>query len=86
MKKRKLDTPSASGAASPAVSNTAGNTVPSTEGAVLTVEGISFSVPARKKFNLVITPAAVSALVPATGKVEFGVEVDDIGMPRFSNI
>lgn len=81
-KKRKLDTPTnASGAASPAIS-TGGNSVPSTDGALLTVEGISFSVPARKKFNLVVSSSAVTAVVPASGNVEFGVGMDDIGMAR----
>lgn len=46
----------------------------------MTVEGISFSVPARKKFNLVISPSAVTAVVPASGNVEFGVGMDEIGM------
>ena len=76
-KRRKLDTPTSG--ASPAPTPPA---VPkpalTTDGAVLTVEAISFTVPQRKKFSLMFTAKSVSA-VTATGAVEFGVEYDDIG-------
>ena len=76
IKKRKLDTPRDSPAPAPpppAISK------PSADGAVLKVEGISFMVPQRKKFNLVLTATGVSAVTTA-GDVEFGVEYDNIGM------
>lgn len=73
MKKRKLDTPRDS-PAPPAQSMAT---------TVLKVEGISFSVPQRKKFNLVFTTAGVNA-VTAAGDVEFGLLYDDIGTsPRY---
>lgn len=71
MKKRKLDTPRDSPA--PATQSSAAT--------VLKVEAISFSVPQRKKFNLVFTAAGVNAVTP-TGDVEFGVLYDDIGIPH----
>lgn len=47
---------------------------------MLKVEGISFSVPQRKKFNLIVTTAGISAVAPTGGdKVEFGVEWDNVG-------
>ena len=49
---------------------------------MLTVEGISFGVPMRKKFNLVITLKGLSA-VTAAGSVEFGVEFDNVGSSPF---
>ena len=76
-KRRKLDTPTSG--ASPAPTPPA---VPkaalTTDGAVLTVEAISFTVPQRKKFSLLFTAKSVSA-VTSTGTIEFGVEYDDIG-------
>jgi len=73
VKKRKFDTPRGS-PASPAQPTAA---------TVLKVEGISFSVPQRKKFNLVFTTAGLNA-VTTTGEVEFGVLYDDIGIPLSS--
>lgn len=73
MKKRKLDTPSDASTPAPTPK-------PSADGSVLKVEGISFSTPQRKKFNLVFTGKSVSA-VTATGHVEFGVDYDKIGTP-----
>lgn len=51
-----------------------------TEAPFLTVEGISFSVPQRKKYNLVISKTGLAAVTPATGKVEFAVALDDLGI------
>ena len=43
-----------------------------------TITDISFSVPQRKKFIIVITKAGVAATVPGTNKVEWVVEWQDI--------
>lgn len=81
-KKRKLDTPSEG--ASPAPPPPPPAKPAPTDGAVLTIEGISFSVPQRKKFSLVFTGKSVSAAT-AAGAVEFGVDYDNIGsLPRAS--
>jgi hypothetical protein len=72
VKKRKLDTPRDSPAPAATGKPSASGTI------LLKVDGISFSVPQRKKFNLVFTGSSVSA-VTAAGDVEFGVEYDNIG-------
>lgn len=71
-KKRKLETPSD-------VSTPLPTPIPSADGAALKVSGISFTVPQRKKFELVFTGKSVSA-VGATSQVEFGVDYDNIGI------
>ncbi|KAL7268153.1 hypothetical protein RUND412_009236 [Rhizina undulata] len=45
---------------------------------VLAVKEISFSVPQRKKFTLVLTSDSLIATSPTTGDVEFGVRWDNI--------
>ncbi|PWW78994.1 hypothetical protein C7212DRAFT_350224 [Tuber magnatum] len=45
---------------------------------VITVKEISFSVPARKKFTLLLTNSSMSAVNAATGAVEFGVPWSEI--------
>ncbi|KAI5813923.1 hypothetical protein BZA77DRAFT_267937 [Pyronema omphalodes] len=80
-KKRKLDTPADSPADSQHTTGLSAGiaALGTNDSTVLKVEGISFSVPQRKKFNLLITTGGISA-VAATGgdKVEFGVEWDNV--------
>jgi hypothetical protein len=76
-KKRKLDGSNESVSSSPAASASA-PPKPSADDAVLVLEAISFSVPQRKKFSLVISKSGLSA-VTAAGAVEFGVIFDNIG-------
>ncbi|KAG0639568.1 hypothetical protein HOY80DRAFT_77577 [Tuber brumale] len=45
---------------------------------VITVKEISFSVPARKRFTLLLTNGSMSAVNAATGAVEFGVPWNEI--------
>ncbi|CUS09390.1 unnamed protein product [Tuber aestivum] len=45
---------------------------------VITVKEISFSIPARKKFTLLLTKSSMSAVNAATGVVEFGVPWSEI--------
>ncbi|KAI5784653.1 hypothetical protein EDC01DRAFT_662913 [Geopyxis carbonaria] len=75
IKKRKLDTPTEG--SSPAATTVPTSIKPTANGALLKVEGISFSVPQRKKFTLVISRQSLTAVTPA-GLVEFGVELDNI--------
>lgn len=45
---------------------------------VITVKEISFSIPTRKKFSLLLTNSSMSAVNAATGTVEFGVPWSEI--------
>ncbi|KAF8418590.1 hypothetical protein EV426DRAFT_317063 [Tirmania nivea] len=77
IKKRKLDSDND-------VDTNAQDTSSSSESAIAnasplaTLPDLSFSVPQRKKFTLVLTASGVAATVPATGKVEWSVEWNKI--------
>lgn len=45
---------------------------------VCSIKDISFSIPQRKKFSLLLTATSMSAVNATTGGVEFGVPWDDI--------
>ena len=89
LKKRKLgdsngDGAAGSAAASVRASPDTGGKGSRTEQAVMgakplvTVTDISFSVPQRKKFSVVVTEGGIAALLPATGKVEWCVRWGDL--------